>query len=161
MTKCPCCGSILSVRDEVRWNESGWTIETAAGVVTLSHPQQAKLFNLLWHHRASQILTRRRIIEVLYADDANGGPDPQAISNAIIRLRKVIAPIGLAVTGGTTAGGGYRLESCDPTVALGKVGSDRATYMQNYRAKIRLTHMEPNKTAADDQISLPDPCLSG
>lgn len=139
---CECCGSRIDVRGDVIWNAAGWTITTPHGHIELGSKLQAGLFDLLWHHRASQVLTGQRILDIVYADDPDGGPDTvHAAIHLISRLRIAIAPLGLRIIGGTKLGQGYKLASASPDVAIDHVINDRD--MRDWRKNGRRDHQRP------------------
>ncbi len=117
---CPCCGQALP--NEASWNPEARRVTTKHGsVVLLGSDRRAAIFNLLWERRGKVGLTRMRIIEIIYADDADGGPEGGAITNTMRRLRLQVAPLGIEIRRGRADGRGYSLVVTDPDSARASI----------------------------------------
>lgn len=116
MSLCPCCGSEFA--SEIEWLSDQWTVRTPHGAAVLGSPRQAHLFALLWRHRRGTAgFTGDRLLSILYADEAGGGPQIGAVRILVKRMRDVLTPIGVLLHGGWGWGDGYRISLVTPEQA--------------------------------------------
>lgn len=93
MSICPHCQQPWQPKTE--WDFSSWRITTQFGSIVLRSPLQVKVFDLLWRKQEIKGITRERLIEIIYADDIDGGPSLDAVSQMISRLRKNLISVGI------------------------------------------------------------------
>lgn len=95
---CPCCNQPLPETD-VQWNAQTRTVLRGGKAVSLA-PVQARFFDVLWRARPERV-PREAIVQRVYADDINGGPEsPNQVSVLAWLLRKKLAPIGVTIAHG-------------------------------------------------------------
>lgn len=99
-TPCPCCGHIVTAEEGLRWNELTRTL-CGLGYVVALRPMQGKIFDKLWRSWPSgRMISKEEMMDHVYADDINGGPEsPNIVSVQIADLRKRIAPFGISIHG--------------------------------------------------------------
>lgn len=112
---CPHCGYDPSKLTD--WNFSEWKITTEYGIVNLKSQLQASMFDLFWRKQGIKGLNRNRIIEIIYADDIDGGTEPANITHEIARIRKLVEIVGIHIRRGFTGGEGYSLMFTTPEQA--------------------------------------------
>ncbi|MDP1587299.1 MAG: helix-turn-helix domain-containing protein, partial [Prosthecobacter sp.] len=99
-TPCPCCGQTIAPANAPKWNENSRTIVVGDGVAVLT-PMQARMFSMLWRAWPSgRLISVEQMMNHLYADDPNGGPEyHNTVSVQISHMRKKLEPLGLTIRG--------------------------------------------------------------
>jgi DNA-binding response OmpR family regulator len=98
--KCPCCGQpVETVRNPA----------TVLALLPLS-PQRRRLLDKL-ANRFGQFVTRQDLVNAIYADDVNGGPETadNHVSVMVHQLRKLMRDTPLLIDANVGGHGGYRL----------------------------------------------------
>lgn len=113
---CPHCGSYYS-SGLTDWNYPEWKVTTQYGSVVFKSRSQARIFDLLWRKQGIKGLTRERIVDIIYADDPDGGPELHYVSQEFMRMRKLLIPTGIAIKRGFSGGEGYSLVFVNPAEA--------------------------------------------
>jgi len=106
---CPLCGAALASAT-LRWDAETRTVIRGNAAVTFS-PREARLFDLLWHSRGKEGVTRARIFSRLWGGDDEGGPlnADNTISVMFVQMRAGLERVGLAIPKLRKKGGLYRL----------------------------------------------------
>lgn len=115
---CPTCGQNYQPKVIDTWNFSEWKLTNQFGSVTLKSNLQAKVFDLLWRKQGIKGLNRQRILDIIYLDDIDGGPDISTMTSEMMRLRKLIEVVGIHVKRGYSGGEGYSLIMMTPEQAM-------------------------------------------
>jgi DNA-binding response OmpR family regulator len=104
---CPCCGNALAVRPDVQFRPESHTLVSSTYAVVFSH-NQSRLFNLFWNNRNNgRIVTKRMMLDELYALDPTGGAYDKIVEVMISKMRKCIAETDIEIV--TVWGQGYIL----------------------------------------------------
>lgn len=114
---CPHCHQ--SWQPKLEWDFSEWRITTQFGSVIFKSILQAKVFDLLYRKQGMRGLTRERIVEIIYMDDLNGGPEDSQryMSRVIHTIRAQLISVGIWLKRGFTGGEGYSLIFMTPEQA--------------------------------------------
>lgn len=115
---CPTCGQDYQPKINDTWNFPEWRITTQFGSVTLKSNLQAKVFDLLWRKQGIKGLNRQRILDIIYLNDIDGGPEIHTMTSEMMRLRKLIEVVGIHVKRGYSGGEGYSLIMMTPEQAI-------------------------------------------
>jgi DNA modification methylase len=109
--------------DDLQWNMSARSLVGRGLAVTLS-PLKARIFDVLWRNwRTGRLITRDQMMDLVYANDPNGGPESENIISVQVGLtREAIAPFGLTIKGRI----GYSLTTLEGVVAGGGCGMTQA-----------------------------------
>lgn len=90
--RCPCCGHAIDGSEKL----------SAAVAVAAAHasPQERRILFFLAKRFGSRVPTTS-LIDYLYADDQNGGPEnaERVLRVVNCRLRKKLRPVGLTIRG--------------------------------------------------------------
>lgn len=103
---CPCCGRRVDKLADLRWNGEARTL-AGKGKALVLPKLRSRIFDVLWKRfPAGQLTHKSKMMEAMYGDDPNGGPDSDnIISVQVMHLKNQIKPFGLSVKGR----GGYLL----------------------------------------------------
>lgn len=118
---CPHCGSLYAPVKTTQWNITEWKLTNEFGTVIFKSLLQSKVFDLLWRKQGIRGLTRQRIIDIIYMDDLDGGPEPDTITHEMMRMRKLLVIVGIFLKRGFSGGEGYSLVFLTPEQATSKV----------------------------------------
>lgn len=96
---CPCCGRQIDEAADMQWDAESGTFTYQGKALRLSRIRSL-IFDALWRARGRRIISHQQMMEHVYADDPNGGPEStNIISVQVNHLKKKLAPFGLTVTG--------------------------------------------------------------
>ena len=94
--QCPICGSELK-RLPLRWFPDRRVLVRGDIAATLS-PSEATVFQLLWDAaHTGRAVNSGALFDALYGEDPNGGPGKNALPMHLSNVRKLIAPVGIAI----------------------------------------------------------------
>ena len=98
-TTCPCCGRQLSENSGMHWDADTRALTYRGHCLRLSRIRAA-IFDAMWRNRGKRVLTLQQMMDTVYADDPNGGPESDnIISVQVNQMKKLLAPFGLSISG--------------------------------------------------------------
>lgn len=101
---CPCCGNGLNIGQGIVFHAESHTLVSSDFAIVLSG-HEADVFGLFWRNRNSgRPVTRRAILDELYALDPDGGPDSDPVDVLLHRLRRRLVETGLEIVNIYNAG---------------------------------------------------------
>lgn len=94
---CPHCGQPTQPKT-TDWNYSEWRITTQFGSIVLTAELQVKIFDILWRKQNIKGITRERLMDILYINEINGGPQGYwGLNKAIQKLRAKLLDVGIFI----------------------------------------------------------------
>lgn len=103
---CPCCGQVWPA------DRSKAHAERVLASLTFAGPVQTRIIEHLTKNFGSWV-HRKRLIDAVYHDDPDGGPDDanNCIAVTVNRIRHLIKPLGLVIDGEAWRGSRLRWRS--------------------------------------------------
>lgn len=107
--RCPCCRQVLPAENVLRFDDHSRSV-IYQGKSTALSPVRYRIVRLLAKHA----LDTSALVERVYADDENGGPEQamRAMNVQIHFINRKLAPMKIVIRGdgyGRRGGGNYRL----------------------------------------------------
>lgn len=110
---CPTCGQTLPEDDALRVDDAGLIVRL--GVVARVGGKEMEIVRLL-HRAAGGFVSRSTIESTLWPADADL-PEGEVIQSLISKLRRKLAPLGIAIESASRGVGAYRLTTSGREVA--------------------------------------------
>lgn len=96
---CTCCGRPMPTKTPLTWDLKSRTLTSQIGAVRLS-PRKAIYIDALYRARnRGGIQTRAELMDAVYADKEDGGPDDFVTGSVHLnQIRKKIEPVGWTIS---------------------------------------------------------------